>query len=157
MEAAPLPPRPRPRNKIAQARHRRETLLQIYIPLVLAAGVFLAATALTFVGSFGGALQNSVMADTALVWLSVPLLFVGVVLLVLVVAVAFGVGNLLHILPPYFKQAQDFLRTQSERVVRMTDRASNQVVAVGARAAALSSLVRRGRGAGRGSTNGRVD
>ena len=141
MDARPLPPQARPRNKVTEARHRRETLLQVYLPLTLGLVAFLAAAVLTVLGSFGDVLNNSVLADTIVVWFSIPLLLVGLILFVLVAALAYGVGRVIGTVPPYFKQGQDFSRTILQRVRRASDSAAEPIIASSSRAAAVRTFI----------------
>ncbi len=141
MEAPPLPPQPRPSNKVTEARHRRETLLQVYLPLMLGMVAFLVAAVLTVLGSFGDVLNNSVLADTIVVWFSIPLLLIGLILFVLVAALAYGVGRLIDIMPPYLKQGQDFSHTVMQRTRRASDSAAEPIVATSSRAAAVRTII----------------
>lgn len=141
MDATPSLPPPRPRNRVTQARHQREAWLQIYLPLSLFALVFLAAAVLTLLGAFGAAVDNSVMADTAAVWLSLPVLFAGLVLLAVVGGLAYGVSWLAACLPPYLKQGQDLSRSILDYSRRYADRAARPVVAVSARAAGVQRFL----------------
>ncbi len=102
---------------------------------------FLVAAVLIVLGSFGGALNNSVLADTIVIWFTIPLLLIGLILFVLVAALAYGVGRLIGIMPPYFKQGQDFSHTVMQRTRRASDSAAEPIIATSSRAAALGAII----------------
>ena len=96
----------RERNPITHEKHRREVLRQITLPLVIGIALILIAAIFICRSSTAGA---SVWADISLIWLIVPMLFAGLLFLIILAATAYGVIKLVTVLPFYFKQALDWL------------------------------------------------
>ncbi len=131
------PETPKPRNLRAQARHRRESLWQVYVPLGLAIAIVLAVMALTIIGAYGVTpLAHLVWADISLIYLVVLAAAGGLVVLGLLGGLCFGLGYVLRELPPYFKLAQDFVRLLSIRAEELSKRLAKLFIAPHASTAA---------------------
>ncbi|MEW6717457.1 MAG: hypothetical protein AB1345_08140 [Chloroflexota bacterium] len=90
-------------NRDTQAKHRRESILQIYMPVILGAILFVVGA--VFVG-WGGAADVSRWADTSVIWLLAPLLLLSLIPLAILIAVIIGLVRLSRVLPPYLFRVQ---------------------------------------------------
>jgi hypothetical protein len=122
--SAPLPPRPKIRNARTQALTRRETMWQIGVPLGVAMALTLAAMVWLVVGASYPTL--SAVADVSLLLLICPVILAGVVALVLLSGLVFGMHYALRELPYLFKKAQDGMAL----VTQYTKRYAGQVAGV---------------------------
>ena len=134
MAFQPKPGAARPRNLHTQAQIRRDTWLQIFAPLALAALVTLVLVVLIILP--GGAGVRRPLADVSLILLILPTAVVGLIALALLIGVNVGLYLGLTRLPPYFKIAQDFVTQAADRVQGGVKKASNGVISIRATIAA---------------------
>jgi uncharacterized membrane protein len=109
------------RNPLTQQVHKREAFWQITIPLIIGAVLFLAlATAVS-----GGAMGKvGTWANIGVIWLILMMFLPGLILLILLAALAFGVSWLIIRLPEYALQVQNFF----EMIVWQVTQFSNKTV-----------------------------
>ncbi len=106
------------RNPVTHRAHRREVLLQITIPFLIGLVIILVPSVLI---SFGPDDFVSRWGDTSLIWLIIPQLFVCLLFLIFMGALAFGVVWLVRTLPAYARQVQDFFNQVGLRTRKITD------------------------------------
>jgi len=106
------------RNPVTHRAHRRQVLLQITIPFIIVLVIFLAVSVLVTMGPDDAV---SRWGDASLIWLIVPQLFVCLVFLILLGALAFGIVRLIQILPVYARQLQNFFNLIGLRTRNITD------------------------------------
>lgn len=114
-----LPALPPPRNPLTHARHRREVLWQITLPLVLGSLAVLIVAGL--VVALGAAGETSLWADVSLIWLLAPLLLACLLPLALLSGLAYAVVRLIAVLPGYARQVQDFFGYVGFRIAQAED------------------------------------
>lgn len=106
-------------------QHKRQTAWQILLPVFLAAAVLLAVGVLASIGTFSDPTLGTRWAGISLIMLIIPALLTGGIIVLLLVALIYGVAKLYHIVPVYsliarsyvFKSAF-FLRQWSDRIVK---------------------------------------
>lgn len=130
---------PRPRNLRSQARNRRETFWQIYVPLGVAVAVVLGLMALTVFGA--GQPARSAWGDVSLIYLICLAAVGGVVQLALLVGLCVGLRAALRGLPPYFKQAQDIMFLVAFRAGEISKKIAGVFIAPRASAAAAQKTL----------------
>jgi len=115
-----LPKRPRP---LLDPKHRKQTFWQIWVPLCLSilAVLFLAVLASVAAGTTA----VTEFSNLSTIYLVLPVLIVGFVVLVLMGLVIYGLARLLDILPVYtrmvqgfFRQMAAFIRIWSDKIVK---------------------------------------
>lgn len=127
-------PRPAPpggtklRNQRTAALMRRDVIWQIALPLGVATLVVLVIAALLIAPV--GAPVRSVWADISLIFLIMPTVLFGLVLLVLIAALAYGMYFVLRELPHYAKQAQDFVALATYRVNTIAAKIAEVVLSI---------------------------
>jgi hypothetical protein len=123
------PPSKLPRNKSTEAIHQRETLVQIYIPMIAGGLLVLAVCILAIVaGVSGNSAATRVWADVSLVFVILQTLVMLLPVLVLVGGLAAGVWYLVKILPPYMKVAQDYILLFGRKVEQAAQYAVKPVI-----------------------------
>jgi hypothetical protein len=116
-----------PPNPITRAAHRHQVMMQVFLPLGIAALVILALALGAAIGSF---LDVSRWADISLVWLIMIYLAFGLVFFVLLAGMIFVVAWLLRYLPIYARQAQDLFTMIRVQVGRLSNKAVEPVLRI---------------------------
>lgn len=116
------------RNQRTAALMRRDVIWQIALPLGLATLAVLVIAALLIAPV--GAPVRSVWADISLIFLIIPTVLFGLVLLVLIAALAYGMYYVLRELPPYAKQAQDIVALATYRVNTVAAKIADVVLSI---------------------------
>lgn len=107
------------RDPAAQARHRRETFWQITLPVLLF-GLLLLVLAVLIVG--GTAVEASLWADVALIWLLAPLLVLALVPLAVLIALSVGLRKVSAVLPFYGWRLQELLGRMRQQLESGSER-----------------------------------
>jgi len=102
-----------PRNPVTAKRHRRQFTLQIVLPILLAA---LILGGLTYMFMRTGVGDAARWAEISTIFLLLPVLLLGVLLLVLVIALTYFVSKALAYIPPYTRMAQQAIETIEDQV-----------------------------------------
>lgn len=109
-------------------KHRRELAWQIILPVVLAALLIVALIVLINVATFNQGGDVARWAAISTIWIVIPILLVGLVLLALLVALVYGMKRLLDITPTYTGMAQDYVHLAAGYVRRFADMAVKPVL-----------------------------
>lgn len=125
------------RNPVTHRAHRREVLLQVTIPFIIGLIVFLVVSVLVTLGPDDAV---SRWGDTSLIWLIVPQLFLCLLFLILMGALAFGVIWLIRTLPVYARQLQDFVNLIGLRIRKITDSVVEPVLRIQSFTAKLKAI-----------------
>lgn len=132
------------RNPVTAQKHRREVLWQITVPLIIGIILVLAlAVFITVVSYTGNGSAASLWADISLIWLIIPAFIGGLILLVLLAGLAYGIYWLVQNLPTWALQAQNIIVTVGVNVRKATDLAVEPVLRVEGAVAGLRTLFRR--------------
>lgn len=125
MDSPSPPPTPSLRNPQTQARHKREVLWQITLPLILGIIFFIGASVFVTLGASGDA---SRWADATLVWLIIPWLIVSILVIGIKIGLIYLVVKLIHKLPSASYTLYGFLRRVHEIVKQAGDKAVEPVM-----------------------------
>jgi len=109
-------------------KHRRELAWQIILPMVLTVIGFAALIVLIYFATFEGDGDVGRWAAISTIWIVIPILLVGLVLLALLVALVYGMKRLLDISPTYTGLAQDYVHLAAGYVRRAADMAVKPVL-----------------------------
>lgn len=109
---------------LSYKKHRRQLAAQIILPIVAASLVGIGLAYLVSAAAVGHGGDYGRWAAISTIWLAVPLMIAGVLLLALVVGLIYLLALGLHWLPTYTGKAQDYAY-KGRRFVR---RLANQVV-----------------------------
>jgi hypothetical protein len=125
------------RNPQTQARHKREVLWQIILPLILGIILFLGASVLVTLGASG---EVSRWAEATLVWLIVPWLVVSIVAIAALVGLVYGVVKLIQVVPFAFFRLNNFIHRVQGFVSQAEDKAVEPVLKIASLRGRLHAL-----------------
>ena len=128
------------RNPVTHEQHRREARVQIFLPLIIGAVLILA---LAVFSTFGQSDALSRWGDISLIWLIRPMLFVGLIALVLLTGLIYVTVRLMQSLPVFARRVQNLFATIGYQVSRMTDKAAAPVIRARSISAGVRRMVRR--------------
>lgn len=134
MEKARLPS---PAEHPSYQKHRRELWTKILLPMLLAVAVIVAIATLTGIATFrdGGEVERWAAIST--IWIVIPIMGAGLLLLILFIAIIYGMARLLALIPAYTGQAQKFVWRIEGYVRRGTQQAVQPILALGSILATL--------------------
>ncbi len=104
-----MDPKPAKPQHPSYLKHRSQVAWQIIVPVILAALVIVAAVVLLSIGTFRGNGDVDRWAAISTIWLVIPVMLGGILVLAILIAVAWGLGYLAGFIPPYSHKAQVFV------------------------------------------------
>lgn len=114
MESVEKTPKPLPKpNPRTQAEHRRQMIRQVSWPLIIGILAILAVVVTMIINNIGSV---ELWSQIAMIFVVIPTLLLGLFLLVLLIGVSIGIGQLLHFLPPYARLTQDAIDKVGQQV-----------------------------------------
>jgi hypothetical protein len=117
--------------------HRRQMLLQVYLPLGLFALLLAALVAWLWMGGVGDA---GTWADVALILLLIPAMLMGLVILAAFIALAVLIVRLIGIIPEPAHRAQSIIRRVERETSRSVDLALRPLLTLSALWAAFKAI-----------------
>lgn len=111
-------------------KHRRQMWQQIILPVALATVLMLALIVLIFVATFRDNGDAGRWAAISTIWIVIPILFAGLVTLIILGGLIYLMMRLLGILPTYTGLAQDYVQLGALYVQRFTEAAVKPIFAV---------------------------
>lgn len=105
-------------------------LWQVWVPLAVSILIVLALAILSVVGAVRGSSQVDRWGAISAIWVILPVLLVGLLLLALVGGSAYGVSKLLNKMPGWMLKAQLFMLRLALIIRRTTDTMTKPVFAV---------------------------
>ncbi|MFO7585276.1 MAG: hypothetical protein R6W69_11150 [Anaerolineales bacterium] len=135
-------PTPRP-DRASYLKHKRETRLQILLPIILGSMLILALFALVAYATFapGGDVERWAAIST--IWIVIPLLAVLLVTLILVAGMVYGMHRLLKVTPDYTGLAQEYVLMITTKIRHYNTAFTSRLIRLRAWAEALQSVVKR--------------
>lgn len=124
-------------------KHRKQRTMQIILPIVLAALLFIAAIVLLNIATFRDNGDVGRWAAISTMWIAIPVCIMGFVFLAVLGGLVYLMGRLLGIAPRYTGKAQDFVHKLAIRIRRAADVAVKPVFAVGGFGATIKALLGR--------------
>ena len=124
-------------------RHRRQRTIQIILPVVLAAILFIAAVVFINIATFGYNGDVGRWAAISTIWIVIPVCIMGLVFLLLLGGLVYLMGRLLGVTPRYTGKAQDFVHKLAIRIRRVADIAVKPIFAVNGFGATIKALLGR--------------
>lgn len=109
-------------------RHRKELTWQILLPVILSALLFVALIVLINIATFNQGGDVGRWAAISTIWIVIPVMVAGVVLLALLVALVYLMKRLLGITPTYTGLAQDYVHLAASYIKRGTEMAVKPVL-----------------------------
>ncbi|MBV6400964.1 MAG: hypothetical protein CNIPEHKO_01259 [Anaerolineales bacterium] len=109
-------------------RHRKELTWQILLPVILSVLLFVALIVLINIATFNQGGDVGRWAAISTIWIVIPVMVAGVVLLALLVALVYLMKRLLGITPTYTGLAQDYVHLAASYIKRGTEMAVKPVL-----------------------------
>ncbi len=137
------PPRkfiPPPRNPLTHAAHKREVLWQITVPLVALLVLCVGMSGLVIWSASASNPNLGRWADVSFIWLTPPVIFGSLIMLLLVGGMAFGIIKLIQVLPPYARLAQDFFLKVQVRAHQVSEQVAKPFIRAKGAAAGAQEL-----------------
>jgi len=101
--------------------HRKQVWTQILLPILLTVLVFIAVIVLTSIATFRNNGDVGRWAAISTIWLVLPVMVAGIVLLIFLLAIIYLLARLIGMIPPYSDQAQRFVYQIEGYVKRGTE------------------------------------
>ena len=119
-----FPPFAPDRNPLTYANHRRESLRQITLPLVIGGIIFLVLLGLVIWSTWGPSAsgEHNRWMGVSLIWLILPTLLFALIFLALMVGLIYLVTMAYIKLPPLARKVQNFFLLVKYQVAHLDDR-----------------------------------
>ena len=127
MEKASLPS---PTEHPSYQKHRRELWTKILVPMLVAVAVIVAVATLTGIATFRDNGDVARWAAISTIWIVIPIMAAGLLLLIVFVGIIYGMARLLAIFPAYTGQAQKIVWRIEGYIKHGTDMAVKPVLAL---------------------------
>lgn len=101
--------------------HRSQRVSQIFAPVIIAGLLLIGMIVLISLATSGNAADTTRWAAVAAIWISIPIMIGGLILLALFIALIYLLGRLLGILPRYTGLAQGYVYRARSYVIRAAD------------------------------------
>jgi hypothetical protein len=111
-------------------QHRRERTTQIILPVVIAAVLIAALIVLISLVTFNSNGDVSRWAAISTIWIVIPILLTGLILLAILIGLIYLMARALSALPTYTAIAQDYVYKAKAYIIRGADMAAQPVIAL---------------------------
>ena len=116
------------KNHPSYQNHRRQFWTQIFLPLILAVLFIIAVAVITGVTAFGANGRSPIWAAISTIWLVIPVMFFGLIVLIILLGLVYLMIRALQGLPPYTSKAQYYVDRGFSEVKRISDMAAKPVL-----------------------------
>ncbi len=110
--------------------HRKQRVTQIILPMVVSALVLVGMIALVIFSTFKSDGDVSRWAAISTIWIVIPILFAGLVLIAILVGLVYLMARALDALPHYTGLAQDYVSIARSYIIRGADMAVKPVISL---------------------------
>jgi uncharacterized membrane protein len=100
--------------------HRKQVVWQVILPVVLAALLLIGLIVLISLSTFRGGADMGRWAAISTIWIVMPILVVGMLVLILLIGVNYLIARLAQLIPNYTGIAQDYVFRAAGVIKRMT-------------------------------------
>jgi len=116
------------KNHPSYQNHRRQFWTQIFLPMILTVLLIIAMAVITGIAAFGANDNSPIWAAISTIWLVIPVMFFGLLFLVLVAGLVYLFARTLQVLPPYTSKAQYYVNRGASEAKRFSDMAARPVL-----------------------------
>lgn len=109
-------------------RHRKQRTRQVFLPVILSALLFVGMILLVSFATFNQGGDVGRWAAISTIWIIIPLLVAGLILLVLLVGLIYLMARALGVLPYYTGMAQDYVHIAKGYIVHGADMAVKPIL-----------------------------
>ncbi len=138
MEKARLPS---PTERSSYQKHRHELWTKILNPMLVAVAVIVAVATLTGIATFRDHGEVARWAAISTIWIVIPIMAAGLLLLLVFIAILYGMARLLALIPTYTRQAQKIVWRIEGAIQRGADMAVKPVLALEGILATIKRLI----------------
>lgn len=131
---------PSPAERPSYLKHRRELWTKMLVPMLVAVAVIVAVATLTGIATFRDNGEVSRWAAISTIWIVIPIMGAGLLLLLVFIAILYGMARLLALIPTYTGQAQKIVWRIEGAIERGADMAVKPVFALEGITATLKRL-----------------
>jgi hypothetical protein len=110
--------------------HRKQRATQIILPMVISALVLVGMIVLVSFSTFKSDGDVSRWAAISTIWIVIPILFGGLVLIAILVGLVYLMARALDALPHYTGMAQDYVSIARSYIIRGADMAVKPVISL---------------------------
>jgi hypothetical protein len=129
-----------PINTSPAAEHRRQMIWQVWVPMIASTVIVLAVAVLAIVGTVQGSSQINHWGNISAIYLIIPILITGLVILALNAGVIFGLGKLYKKMPLWMFILRMRAAQMSVLVLRGSDAVVQPIMSVNSSAARVRAL-----------------
>lgn len=108
--------------------------------MILAVLFIIAVAVLTGVTAFGANDNSPIWAAISTIWLVIPVMFFGLIFLVVLIGLVYLLARTLQVLPPYTSKAQYYTNRGTSEVKRFSDMAAKPVLFIEGILASLKAV-----------------
>jgi hypothetical protein len=119
-----------PPERLSQQLHRKQRTLQIILPVALSALALVGMTVLISFATFKSDGDVSRWAAVSTIWIVIPILFAGLITLVILIGLIYLMALALTGLPRYTGMAQDYVYIARGYIIRGADMVAKPVIAL---------------------------
>jgi len=124
-------------------RHRKQLTIQIILPVVIAALLFVALIVLINVATFRDSGDVARWAAISTIWIVIPIMVASLIFLLVLGGLVYLMKRLLNITPTYTGLAQDFVHKLAIRIRLAADAVVKPVIFVDGIGASINKLLGR--------------
>ena len=111
-------------------RHRKQRITQIVLPVVLGAIVLVGMIVLISISTFRSNGDVGRWAAVSTMWIIIPILLTGLILLALLIGLIYLLARALGVLPHYTGLAQDYVYKAQAYIIHAADMAVKPIIAL---------------------------
>ena len=115
-------------NHLSYRKHQRQFWLQIFVPMLVAILVIIAAAVLIGLATFSGTSDSPRWAAISTIWLVMPVIVFGLFVLIILVGLVYLMAKSLNVIPPYTAKAQYYVNRGASEVKRYSNMATKPVM-----------------------------
>lgn len=131
------------KDRPSYQNHRRQFWIQIFLPMILAVLLIIVVAVITGMAAFGATDNSPVWAAISTIWLVIPVMFFGLISLIVLAGLVYLLARTLQVLPPYTSKAQYYVNRGSSEVKRFSDMAAEPVLFIEGIIARLKAIIGR--------------
>jgi uncharacterized membrane protein len=117
-----------PGNHLSYQNHRRQFWTQVFLPMILAVLLIVALAVIASLAAFGGSGDAPRWAAISTIWLVIPVMFFGLLFLIVLAGLVYLLARTLQIIPPYSSKAQYYVNHGASEAKRFSDLATQPVL-----------------------------
>jgi hypothetical protein len=130
-------------ERLSYLRHRKQRNLHILLPVIGSAVLMLVVTILLSLATFQSNGDVARWAAVSTIWLSIPVIFGGLIVCALLGALVYGMARALNALPLYTGMAQDYIYIARTYIIRAADSISGALIETEGFLANIKSFLQR--------------